>query len=306
MHTFECIKILGNRKNKSSGQSTMPLSPRFGRGHKPFISVHSSKPLQQPPIVHSEPGLTHSRSILCLQFDDDIMVTGSSDSTLIMWDIKAEYKPLKRLIHHRAGVLDVCFNSEHIVSCSKDTTICVWDRRSSDRLYSLSGHRGPVNAVQLRDKLIVSASGDGVAKLWNIREEKNCIKEFTSRDRGLACVEFSPDTRMVFAGGNDRVIYQFDTITGELVREYKGHGDLVRSLYLDYLNTRVISGSYDGSIKVFNSCTGDMICDFNGWTTSWMLSAKADYRRIVATSQDSRVIIMDFGYQLPGIDLLNE
>ena len=48
------------------------------------------------------------------------------------------------------------------------------------------------------------------------------------------------------------------------------------------------------------------MCDFAGLTTSWILSAKADYRRIVATSQDRRVVIIDFGLELPGIELLEE
>ena len=251
----------------------------------------------------SVPSFHHDGSILCLQFDAEIMVTGSSDFTCIVWDLKVDYQPLHRLRHHKAGVLDVCFDHRYIISCSKDTTICVWDRKGGDFLQSLTGHRGPVNAVQLRGNLVVSASGDGVAKLWNIASGL-CIKEFPSKDRGMACVEFSPDSRTILAGGNDQVIYQFDANTGELIRELKGHRGLVRSLHLDSTNGRIISGSYDSSVKAYDIHTGNMICDFTGWTTSWMLSAKADYRRIVATSQDSRAIIMDFGYQLPGIELL--
>ena len=244
----------------------------------------------------------HSASILCLQFDEDIMVTGSSDWTCIVWDIKKDYKPIARLEGHRAGVLDVCFDDRYIVSCSKDSAICVWDRNTGVLLKKLLGHRGPVNAVQLRGDLVVSASGDGVAKLWNI-SSGHCIKEFSSKNRGLACVEFSDDTRTILAGGNDQVIYQFDATTGDLVKELKGHAGLVRSLHLDDINQRIVSGSYDMSVKVFNP-SGELSVDLPGWTTSWMLSVKSDYRRIVATSQDSRAVIMDFGYGLDGIELL--
>ena len=120
----------------------------------------------------------------------------------------------------------------------------------------------------------------------------------------MACVEFSPDSRIILAGGNDQVIYQFDTNTGELVREMKGHEGLVRSLHLDSASGRVVSGSYDTSVKAYDLRTGENIVNFTKWTSSWILSAKADYRRIIATSQDSRVVIMDFGYRLPGIESL--
>jgi F-box and WD-40 domain protein 1/11 len=231
------------------------------------------------------------------------MVTGSSDYSCIVWDIQSDYKPIRRLEGHRAGVLDVCIDDRYIVSCSKDTTICVWDRPTGALVKRLVGHRGPVNAVQLRGDLLVSASGDGVAKLWNITSG-HCVKEFHSKDRGLACVEFSDDARTILTGGNDQVIYKFDANTGEMVNELKGHAGLVRSLHLDGMSQRIVSGSYDMSVKVFDSQTGELSIDLPGWTTSWMLSVKSDYRRIVATSQDSRSVIMDFGYGLDGIELL--
>ncbi len=272
-----------------------------GRGHRPFDKVFSPSRVKE---YHSSPSSEyHHGSVLCLQYDEKILVTGSSDSTLIIWDIRLGYQPVRRLRHHTAGVLDVCFDAKHIVSCSKDMTVCLWDQCSGEFLRSLTGHRGPVNAVQLRGNLVVSASGDGVAKLWNLTSGL-CIKEFPSKDRGMACVEFSPDSRTILAGGNDQVIYQFDTNTGELVRELKGHKNLVRSVHLDSANRRIISGSYDTSVRAYDLHTGDTTVDFTGWTTSWILSAKADYRRIIATSQDSRAVIMDFGYQLPGVELL--
>lgn len=276
------------------------------KSKSPIVTIcPPSKPTAGLVAPLEESGDYHSASILCLQFDDEIMVTGSSDYTCIVWDVKNDYKAIRRLEGHKAGVLDVCFDDRYIVSCSKDTTICVWDRHTGELVKKLLGHRGPVNAVQLRGDLVVSASGDGVAKLWNITSGL-CIKEFPSKDRGLACVEFSEDARTILAGGNDQVIYQFDANTGELVNELKGHAGLVRSLHLDDMNNRIVSGSYDMSVKVFDATTGDLSINMGGWTTSWMLSAKSDYRRIVATSQDSRAVIMDFGHGLDGIELLEE
>jgi len=301
--TYQCIKILGvPSRGAASAVPPLPADVNIAeRGQRPCVKVFSPQSMIEPtPVV---PYLFHSGSILCLQYDDEIMITGSSDCTLIVWDVKADYQPIRRLRKHTAGVLDVCFDDKHVVSCSKDATVRLWDRQTGDLLRRLTGHRGPVNAVQLRGDLVVSASGDGIAKLWNLTSGL-CIKEFPSRDRGMACVEFSPDSRTILAGGNDQVIYQFDTSTGELVREMKGHEGLVRSLHLDSASGRVVSGSYDTSVKAYDLRSGETIVNFTKWTSSWILSAKSDYRRIIATSQDSRAVIMDFGYQLPGIQSL--
>lgn len=276
-----------------------PESPN--RPGRPTVVVGSPTGSTSPSEIPIK--FRHTGSILCLQFDEDIMVTGSSDKSCVIWDLKADYKPFRRLVGHRAGVLDICLDHKNIVSCSKDTTICVWRRETGERVRQLTGHRGPVNAVQLRGKLIVSASGDGVAKLWNL-DSGLCIKEFASRDRGMACVDFSLDARTILAGGNDQVIYQFDTSSGFRTREMTGHTGLVRSLHLDNANGRVVSGSYDYSVRVYDLATGQLIVAFANWTSSWILSAKADYRRIVAASQDSRTVVMDFGHGISAIDLL--
>ena len=301
--TYECIKVLGV-PSRNAGPAVPALPADMAHyGQRPFAKVFSSRSMVQPENTAPSRSMYHSGSILCLQYDDRTMITGSSDCSLIVWDVQAGYRPMRRLREHTAGVLDVCFDEKCIVSCSKDANVCVWDRHTGQLLRKLSGHRGPVNAVQMRGNLVVSASGDGIAKLWNLTSGL-CVKEFPSKDRGMACVEFSPDARTILAGGNDQVIYQFDTSTGELVREMKGHDGLVRSLHLDSASGRVVSGSYDASVKAYDMRSGEAIVNFTKWTSSWILSAKADYRRIIATSQDSRAVIMDFGYQLPGIESL--
>ncbi|KAL8796904.1 MAG: hypothetical protein Q9195_000987 [Heterodermia aff. obscurata] len=298
---YKCTKMLGVPTRSSVNNRLQIQTHGEGQPGRPLEILIP----RQEDIYSSgaNADLQHNGSVLCLQYDDEILVSGSSDTTCIVWEIKQEYRPLYRLRSHAAGVLDVCFDREHIVSCSKDTTICVWNRHTGERLRQMSGHRGPVNAVQLRGDLIVSASGDGVAKLWSLASGQ-CIKEFPSKDRGMACVDFSLDSRAILAGGNDQVVYQFDSSTGTIVREMAGHQGLVRSLYLDNTNGRIVSGSYDASIRAYDFATGKLITAFVQWATSWILSAKSDYRRIVAASQDSRIVIIDFGHGVPNIDLL--
>ena len=301
--TYQCVRKLG--PSDHTPHRNIPRRVEVEpNGVLPFCTIEYSSP--DPSETQPLP-LYHDQSILCLQFDDEIMVTGSSDFTCIVWSIKHNYRPMFRLDGHRAGVLDVRIDATRIVTCSKDSTIKVWCRYTGELLNSLEGHQGPVNAIQLRGNLLASASGDGMCRLWNL-DDGNCVKEFSSQYRGLACVEFSEDGRYVFAGGNDQVIYEYDAQTGKTIRRMRGHSDLVRSLHLDTANGRVISGSYDASVKVWNSRASELRSppkiSFDGWTSSWILSAKSDYRKIVCTSQDGRVAIMDFGYGIDGVELL--
>jgi F-box and WD-40 domain protein 1/11 len=245
----------------------------------------------------------HDASILCLQYDNEILVTGSSDASCIVYDIKSGYRPIRRLQHHTAAVLDLAFDDKHIVTCSKDISICVWDRATGALLRQLKGHTGPVNAVQMRGNTIVSCSGDYRVKLWNIDTGKN-IREFSGHTKGLACSQFSEDGRFIASAGNDQTIRIWDANTGELIREIAAHEGLVRSLHVDSVSGRLVSASYDTDIKVWDMETGRQLLDFPHWHASWVLSAKCDYRRIVSTGQDPKILIMDFGAGVKGIEAL--
>lgn len=310
INTMQCTRVIGGPNVKPVPGPKPLRTVDYPSFHSAVASVNGT--VYGNSIYHT-PTCWHDASILCLQYDEKILVTGSSDSDLIVWDINT-YEPIQRLRAHTGGVLDVALDAKHIVSCSKDSKILVWDRETFQIKGTLEGHRGPVNAVQLRGKYLVSASGDGIARLWDITTNK-LVKEFAAKERGLAAVEFSEDMKYVLAGGNDHITYKFETETGNEVAQFTGHSQLVRSLWLDSANKRVVSGSYDLDLRVYDFDSGEEIWRAEEWTTSWMLAAKSDYRRIVATSQDGRVLVIDFGMQkgghndgvpIDGVDLLRE
>ncbi|KAI1826230.1 quinon protein alcohol dehydrogenase-like superfamily [Xylaria intraflava] len=299
MRTLHCRLVIG------PPEVVNETSILFDPAGKPIhyaSSVDNRRSSPSVPVTVSFP-THHKASILCLQYDDDILVTGSSDSTCIVYSVKAGYRPFRRLQHHTAAVLDLAFDDKHIVTCSKDITICVWDRETGALLKHLRGHTGPVNSVQLRGNTIISCSGDFSVRLWNIDNAK-MVREFEGHTKGLACSQFSEDGRFVASAGSDKVIRIWDANTGECLRAIPAHDSLVRSLHLDSVSGRLISGSYDTDIKVFDMETGEQLLNFPRWHASWVLSAKCDYRRIISTGQDPKILIMDFGADIPDIHML--
>lgn len=270
--------------------------------HYAIMPDMTKSPAENHPNTISFP-IHHDQSILCLQYDDRILATGSSDGTCIVHDIKNGYQPIRQLRHHTAAILDLAFDGQHIVTCSKDITICIWNRNTGALIKQLRGHAGPVNAVQLRGNIIVSCSGDFRVKLWNIDTGKN-IKELVGHTKGLACSQFSEDSRFIASAGNDKTIRIWDANTGEALQSITAHDNLVRSLYIDSISGRLVSGSYDQDIKVFDMSTGARLLDIPKWHSSWVLGAKSDYRRIISTGQDPKILIMDFGMNIKGIENL--
>lgn len=62
----------------------------------------------------------HTGSVLCLQYDDKVIISGSSDSTVRVWDV-ATGEMVNTLIHHCEAVLHLRFYGGMMVTCSKVT-----------------------------------------------------------------------------------------------------------------------------------------------------------------------------------------
>lgn len=272
----------------SSPHPAVPLTPRRQRDQT--IRVWDLRTAQCIKVLTG-----HEGSVLCLQSDSKVLISGSSDSRILVWDLvgeegtgKGQWEVKMSLVGHNMGVLDLCFDEKWIVSCSKvrfvstspsnarradafarlrqDTTIRVWHRSTGELYRTLSGHRGPVNAVQLLNNKIVSASGDSLMKLWDVLTGE-ILRVFSGHERGLACVKLSASGKLLVSGSNDRTVRVWDADTGECLKVLSGHADLVRSLAIDEEGGRVVSASYDRTTRVWDWKEGKEVLKFKGHTS---------------------------------------
>ncbi|KAF2215207.1 hypothetical protein CERZMDRAFT_36118 [Cercospora zeae-maydis SCOH1-5] len=204
----------------------------------------------------------HEASVLCLQFDarkdekHDIIVSGGSDNFVIVWRFSTGEILRKMTAPHTESVLNLRFDDRYLITCSKDKTIKIWNRHEITNtdpiiparvlpqfadgpvylppfslLDTLYGHQAAVNAVQINDNIIVSASGDRTIKSWDIhsmKEGPSHRKSYTGHTKGIACVQF--DGRRIVSGSSDNSVRIFDYDTTAEVACLDGHHNLVRTV----------------------------------------------------------------------------
>ena len=197
--------------------------------------------------------------------EEDLLVSGSSDSNFFIWKFSTGELVQQLTRAHRESVLNVRFDKRILVTSSKDKTIKIFNRRPlrhgdlgygfdpinsvPQKLHQygyepdlalelpvkpaftligrLDGHSAAVNAIQVRDKTIVSVSGDRHIKIWNWPEQV-CTQTIPAHDKGIACVEF--DGRRIVSGSSDYEVCIFDAPTGLKVAQLRGHAHLVRTV----------------------------------------------------------------------------
>ncbi|WKY17105.1 hypothetical protein Q1695_001600 [Nippostrongylus brasiliensis] len=129
----------------------------------------------------------HKRGIACLQYRGRLVVSGSSDNSIRLWDIHSGVC-LRVLEGHEELVRCIRFDDKRIVSGAYDGKIRVWDLeaaldpRSSPGslcLSTLVQHTGRVFRLQFDDFQIVSSSHDDTILIWDFLVEPDSTSPST-------------------------------------------------------------------------------------------------------------------------------
>lgn len=83
------------------------------------------------------------------------------------------------------------------------------------------------------------------------------------------------------SGSNDCKIKIWSASTGECLRTLVGHDLLVRALSFDPASNRLVSASYDRTVKVWDLRTGRMLREFRNGHVSHIFDVKFDVSRVV-------------------------
>ncbi|WP_460208301.1 WD40 repeat domain-containing protein [Scytonema sp. NUACC21] len=120
-------------------------------------------------LLHSFTGHTHIVRALAISSDGKILVSGSRDKTIKIWQLETG-ELLCTLNGHRDGVYAIALSPDGkiIASGSADKTIKLWHLETGELLGTFTGHGHTVTAVAFTSsgELLVSGSLDKTIKIW--------------------------------------------------------------------------------------------------------------------------------------------
>ena len=186
---------------------------------------------------------------LCL-INDDTFASGGGDNYIHIVDLSG--KIIKTLHEHTNWVWQVIkLNDTTIASSSEDGSIKIWDIETGEVLVTFNENKPVISlAWNGTTRQLISGNltgGISIRTLSNNYEQENSTT-FAAHSGIIRTIKFLNDTTIA-TGGEDNKIKLWH-LNGQLQAELK-HQNFVQSIELLHYN-KIISASYDGTIKTWN------------------------------------------------------
>ncbi|KAH9075679.1 WD40-repeat-containing domain protein [Lactarius deliciosus] len=191
---------------------------------------HSVEHRKKQMTITTHPGRVYAcsrdtaRAVTALYFENETLVTGASDKTLRQWDLTtgqcvmtmdilwaiSHPSTLSRGAHARWELYQDFIGAVQsweyaLVSGSGDGAVRMWDMRTGQAHRTLLGHTGPVTCLQFDEIHVVSGSLDKSVRIWDLRT--GGIFETVKYDHGVTALQFDSRKIISAAGENGVKIY---------------------------------------------------------------------------------------------------
>jgi WD40 repeat protein len=219
-----------------------------------------------------EGGRAHGYAVRALAFvsSGELLASGSEDQSVRLWKT-ATGEPVGKRLEHQDAVQAVAFSGDgkQLLAGGDDGTATLWDVRAARPIGPPLEHREAVRAVAFHPTsgTVLTGSRDGSVRLWKTAEERHFRREYPHREAVMAAAR-SPNSRtpLLVTAGSHGSVRAWDVHTGQpLPLRGAMHTDDVWAVAFHPDGRYFVTGSRDGTVKIWDGNTRDLLHTLVGW-----------------------------------------
>ncbi|HET6422719.1 MAG TPA: c-type cytochrome domain-containing protein [Planctomycetaceae bacterium] len=200
---------------------------------------------------------------VALNADGSRLAASCADRSLRVFDMATRKQQLF-VEDHADWVMDVAWSPDgtKLATASRDKTSKVFDAKTGEALATFNGHANPVFSVGFLpdSNQVVSGGRDNKLRVWAVAEAKQA-REIGGFGGEVFRLTVLPDGHSLTTSA-DKQIRLHNLANGQQVRAFAGHNEWVYAVAYHASSKRVISGSHDGEIQVWNFDDGKSLLKF--------------------------------------------
>jgi WD40 repeat protein len=220
----------------------------------PALAEQVLAELAYPPGVKRILTFGHNNRIGCVARNEDRIITGSDDGTIVIWDRNGHFA--ERFEEHLAAVTAVALSSKTTIAMSgaSDRRILLWDTDTGRILQRFEGHTGTIHDVAISSdgNTMISASADRTVIIWD-PETGLPLKRLEGHRDAVHGISLSENGSLAVSGSADGIVIVWDIQSGEQKSVFN-YGQVILCVAL----------SSDGQHVLFGSANRDVMY----WTPS--------------------------------------
>ncbi len=238
---------------------------------------------------------TEQDSTVAIAFkgSESLAVTASDNGNVFLWNVE-NGQSLGQLVGHSDRVTSAAFSQdgETLLTGSEDGIVRLWNIASGKQLnqFDIGLKVGRV-AFYPAEHFFLAAGFNGIV-LWNTKSSRVSRNYYGEAQFPPTSTAVSPDGNYLASGSYSGTITVWESRSGRVIRQLKGHTGSITALSWGGDNTTLVSGSADKTMRLWNIHSEKDVFEWEGFAESIDVALVSSDRQAFLAASGMEVLLL--------------